>query len=237
MGKIADEKPWLCTFNDMITLLMVFFVLIFIMSEIRTENKDSLAKALRAGIGVFNKGQKVEISRPSIFNPIVEQTKPAEELYDSEDTSGGKKGKKNKEFLEKIKDNLKNTGGVDIVFSLDGIMINLNDKTLFDVGKADLLPDSYHVLDGIIDVIKDSSIQIKVVGHTDNTPIHTKRFPSNWELSTARSLAVVHYLQNKGKITPLRLSAAGYGEMKPIASNDTDEGRRANRRVEIFLTF
>jgi len=222
------EKPntlWLCTFNDMTTLLLVFFVMLFSMSDIKTEGKETLGKALRAGLGILEKGQRTEISAPSIFDPLVEveQTEVDEE-------------NKRKQFLEKVRDDLKDVGGVDVIFSLDGIMINLSDKMLFDVGKADLLPDSYVLLDGIINVIKDIPAQIRVEGHTDNTPI-TRRFPSNWDLSMARSLAVVHYFQNKGKLMPSRLSAAGYGEMKPIASNDTDEGRQTNRRVEIFLAL
>ena len=234
---MANNKPhmgWLTTFNDMITLLMVFFVLIFSMSEMKAEGKETLGKVLRAGIGVFGKGQKAEISTPSIFDPIVEQTKPAEELYDAEDALDGKK---ERQLLEKMKDALQNIGGVNVIFSLDGVIINLSDKMLFDVGKADLLPDSYYLLDEVINAVKEIPMQIRVEGHTDDTPIYTKRFPSNWELSMARSLAVVHYFQNKGKIIPSQLSAVGYGEMKPIASNDTEEGRRANRRVEIFLAL
>ena len=230
------EKPnmgWLCTFNDMTTLLIVFFVLLFSMSDVKTEGKDVLAKALRAGIGVLGKGQKTEISSPSIFEPIVDPD-PAE---DSDDAGKADRENKNRQFLEKMRDALKDMGGADVVFSLDGIMINLSDKTLFNVGSADLLPGSYALLDRVIGMIKDIPVQIRVEGHTDNIPIYTRRFPSNWELSMARSLSVVHYFQDKGKFIPSRLSAAGYGEMKPIASNDTDEGRSANRRVEIFLNL
>jgi chemotaxis protein MotB len=119
------------------------------------------------------------------------------------------------------------------------LTVNLVDRILFDSGKAEIKPDGRKVLDkvgGILNTVQDKNIQIS--GHTDNKPIVgdlLSKYPSNWELSTARATAVARYLQEQAKVDPARLVAAGYGEFHPIASNDTTEGRAQNRRIEIVL--
>lgn len=120
------------------------------------------------------------------------------------------------------------------------LTVNVVDKILFDSGKADLKPEGLKVLRQIGDILKsavDKNIQVE--GHTDNVPIRgplTERYPSNWELSTARATTVLHFLLDKVNIAGERLSAVGYGEYQPIASNATVEGRAQNRRIQIVLT-
>lgn len=120
------------------------------------------------------------------------------------------------------------------------LTVNVVDKILFDSGKADLKKDSYKVLQQIGDILKSSvDKNIQVEGHTDNVPISgslAQKFPSNWELSTARATTVLHFLQDKVGIPGERLSAVGYGEYQPLASNSTPEGRALNRRIQIVLT-
>jgi chemotaxis protein MotB len=106
---------------------------------------------------------------------------------------------------------------------------------LFDSGKADLKSEAIRLLDKIAPVLKQSQRPIRVEGHTDNVPIHTKEFPSNWELSTARAVNVLRYLVEKHEIPPQIISAAGYGEYHPIVPNDTAQNRSRNRRVEIII--
>ena len=106
---------------------------------------------------------------------------------------------------------------------------------LFDTGRTELKPAGKAALKAIAEVIRIMpERQFQVAGHTDNVPIRTERFPSNWELSTGRALRVVHFLIGEGA-EPSSLSAAGYSEIDPVASNDTPEGRRRNRRTEITL--
>jgi len=120
------------------------------------------------------------------------------------------------------------------------LTVNVVDKILFDSGKADLKPAGIRVLQQIGDILNsaiDKNIQVE--GHTDNIPISgglTARYPSNWELSTARATTVLHFLQDKVGVSGERLSAVGYGEYQPIASNATAEGRAENRRIQIVLT-
>lgn len=118
----------------------------------------------------------------------------------------------------------------------EGLVIVLSDDILFDSGKADLKKDAYPVLDKVIAIIKKKvpDKNIGVSGHTDNVPITYSNWKSNWELSSARATNVLYYLEGKG-IPPKQLSATGYGEHRPIASNDTAAGRGKNRRVEIVI--
>lgn len=117
-----------------------------------------------------------------------------------------------------------------------GLAIILSDDILFDSGKADLKTKAYPVLDYLISIIntKVSGKNIGVTGHTDNVPIKFSGWKSNWELATARATNVLYYLENNG-VSPKRLSATGYGEHRPIDSNDTAAGRAKNRRVEIVI--
>ena len=117
-----------------------------------------------------------------------------------------------------------------------GLVIVLSDDILFDSGKAELKKDAYPILDKVIAIIKQKvpDKNIGVSGHTDNVPITYSNWKSNWELSSARATNVLYYLEGKG-IPPKQLSATGYGEHRPIASNDTAAGRSKNRRVEIVI--
>lgn len=118
-----------------------------------------------------------------------------------------------------------------------GLVITVVGDVLFDSGKAKVRPEAYSILDKVARVLKEEVPQLNVgiEGHTDNQPIRYSGWKSNWELSTARALSVLHYLVDNQGISPDRVSAIGYGEYRAVASNDTKEGRQANRRVEIII--
>lgn len=118
-----------------------------------------------------------------------------------------------------------------------GLVITVVGDLLFDSGKAKIKSEAYPLLGKVSSVLKDNMAQFNVgiEGHTDNLPIKHSGWKSNWELSTARALSVVHYLAKEQGISPERLSAIGYGEYRPVASNETKDGRKQNRRVEIVI--
>lgn len=118
-----------------------------------------------------------------------------------------------------------------------GLVITVVGDLLFDSGKAKIRREADAVLTKVADFLKTNvpDLNVGIEGHTDNQPIRHSGWKSNWELSTARALAVLHYLVNEKDISPNRLSAIGYGEFRPVASNDTRDGRQANRRVEIVI--
>jgi chemotaxis protein MotB len=116
-----------------------------------------------------------------------------------------------------------------------GFKAVVDTPVLFVSGKADLVPGAHAMLSEIARIAHESSLFVTIEGHTDNTPINTAEYPSNWELSTIRAINVLRYLQGRG-ISADRLSAVGYGEQKPVAANDTEAGRQKNRRIEIVFS-
>jgi chemotaxis protein MotB len=142
------------------------------------------------------------------------------------------------ELSRSLKDEI-SKGNITIQQVRDKLTINMVDRVLFDSGQADVKPAGVNVLKQVSDVLnKITDKQIRIEGHTDNVPISTKlknRFKSNWELSTARATTVVRFLIDAGGVDRQYLSAVGYAETRPIAANDSDEGRSANRRIEIVL--
>jgi chemotaxis protein MotB len=124
--------------------------------------------------------------------------------------------------------------GFSVVRTQDGFKAVIPDPVLFSSGEATLDREVYPILDIIIDIAKRDRLSIEVEGHTDNIPIHTQKFPSNWELSTMRAVNILRYLQQNG-IPAARLAAVGFAEHRPTADNDTSEGRQKNRRIEILF--
>ncbi|MBL7069881.1 MAG: OmpA family protein [Candidatus Omnitrophica bacterium] len=146
--------------------------------------------------------------------------------------------------LERAKRTLENRLGQEIQdqqVSLQmrdkGLVITVVGDLLFDSGKADIRAEANNVLDQVGRVLREdvSDYNVGIEGHTDNIPIQYSGWKSNWELSSARALSVLHYLQKEERVAPQRLSAIGYGEFSPVSDNDTKEGRQLNRRVEIVI--
>ena len=140
-------------------------------------------------------------------------------------------------LVSELNDEIKK-GEIEVVQLKDKLTLSLVDKILFDSGKVDIKKNGKSVLDRVADIVKDiADKQIRIEGHTDNVkigPVLAAKFATNWELSTARSTMVVKYLQGRG-VDPSFLSAAGYSEYRPVDSNETEEGRAKNRRIEIVL--
>jgi chemotaxis protein MotB len=117
-----------------------------------------------------------------------------------------------------------------------GVLLQLSDRILFAAGQADILPEAVRLIEHVGAIIANHpAYSLRIEGHTDNSPIRTSRYPSNWELSTSRAVNVVRYLLDKRLIAADRLLAAGFGEYKPLFPNDTVENRARNRRVELLF--
>ena len=145
-----------------------------------------------------------------------------------------KESVKTRDLLEK---RLQGEKGVKVAVEDRGIVITFLAEILFDSGKAEIRPEAFDALTKVAKVlnkeVKDKEIAIE--GHTDNVPIKFSGWKSNWELSTARATSVLHYLVDEAEINPVRLQATGYGEFRPVADNETVEGKQQNRRVEIVI--
>ncbi len=219
----ALPLAWMTTFNDLITLLMVFFVLLFAMGTPDPEKFKNFKNQLQSGLGVMQAGQNNGEGLPN-----ESQSSAAGKMENSVETPPEKAESDN--FQE-----LTRTQGLEAEYTPKGLRITLSDALLFQSGSAGLTEEGLRLLGQISAVIKPLQRQVRVEGHTDDRPIATPRYPSNWELSAARAIGVVNYFNNQGGISAARLSAAGYGAFKPRGANDDEAQRAANRRVEIIL--
>jgi chemotaxis protein MotB len=122
-----------------------------------------------------------------------------------------------------------------VSISQRGLVVSLKEAGFFDSGSSSLKQDSYTLLNDVVSSLSSYSNSVRVEGHTDNIPISSHAFPSNWELSTARATNVLQYLTKQEDFDPGKISATGYGEYRPVSENDSEEGRRKNRRVDIVL--
>ncbi|MCS7163911.1 MAG: OmpA family protein [Thermodesulfovibrio sp.] len=168
----------------------------------------------------ITKAEKMTISLRKVFKVIDEPISFEED--------------RNKAIIEDLRKLLNDISGVNIKSDARGIVITLPDSLLFSSGSAELKPDSIEALIRISEKLKEIPGKVAIEGHTDNVPIRSSIYKSNWELSAARASSVLHFLLQRG-LSPDRFLIAGYGEYKPIAPNDTDEGRAKNRRVELII--
>ena len=226
-----NANGWLTTFNDLVTLLMVFFVLLFSMSSINADKIQDLQFALQSGLGILKQGQMVSIS--------VKDTQPVRDMSHISTQPEDLQTKGHTASADGLDADalkyLETELGIQVTHTRQGTRLSFEDQVLFGFGKAVINPQGFAFLDKIATAIKKVTYAVRVEGHTDNVPIHTKRFPSNWELSIARAVSVVKHFAEVNQIDPQRLSAVGYGKLRPVAPNDTPSNRAKNRRVEIIL--
>lgn len=189
--------------------LRIFHVLILIVTTM----------SLAGCTVIFQKGRRVDVEKISkLKNELSELERAKQELE------------------SRLKDEIKDKQ-VKVEMQDRGLVITFVAEVLFDSGKAELKPDSLSKLDQVSQVLQTTvkDLDVGIEGHTDNVPIKYSGWKSNWELSSARALSVLHQLINNTNIDQRRLSATGYGEFHPVASNDSKDGRQKNRRVEIVI--
>jgi len=231
MADEQKEKPelkepsapfWMTTYGDMVTLLMVFFILILSFSTIQLEKFKGAMSSMKGALGVL----------PENISTFKKTTDPNYEDFES------KKRQELVETMNDIEEILKKMGlaeMVDLEFTGDGVMVRMGDDLLFDSGKARIKSQATPVMDIVVQAFKGKFKEVYVEGHTDNVPIKSLQYPSNWELSGARSMSVIKYLNQKGKISPRQLTAVGHGEHRPLVDNNSRANRAKNRRVEMFF--
>jgi len=212
---------WMATFADMMTLLMTFFILIMSFSTMELDKFKMAMGSLKGALGILGTQKKLRPEQ-SWFSPYQRNIQTNSVL----------------EHVEKLRETLKENSleeKVKISVKKGELFIRIKDNMLFNSGEAKLKPNYLKLLSLISKRLFPRAKEIKVEGHTDNVPIHTSQYPSNWELSMARALNVVRYFVKYDHIDPGKLSAAGYGEYKPIVPNNSPENRAKNRRVVIKL--
>jgi chemotaxis protein MotB len=218
-----NSERWLLTYCDLITLLLAFFVVMYSMSQVDAKKFGSMSIHLRS---ILTGQMGVLKDAPSIAGKAEFGNIAMVQAIDLQ------------LFGETITRAVKNKGlQKKVAFAMDerGLVVRVMDSALFELGKANLTPEAQSMLDQLVPHLLRVPNPVRVEGHTDNAPIKTALYPSNWELSAARATSVVRYLVEKHDISPLRVSATGYGEFRPIASNDSVASRAKNRRIDLVI--
>jgi len=220
----AGMMRWLLTYSDMLTLLFALFVILYSMSQVDQEKLRQLAMALGNAFGV--KGQVSILNSGSTTD-----TKPVT-MEKSQVQLTTTQQKVQKWILQQ-----KLERDVKVRFNERGLVISLmTDKILFNSGSAAILPKTKVILSDIAEIIKQTTNPLVIEGHTDDNPVNAvgAKYKDNWEISTARAVSVLKYLEIKG-VSPDRMSAAGYAEYKPLVPNIDEMTRAKNRRIDIVL--
>ncbi len=226
-AKKAGSPSWMVTYGDMMTLLLCFFVLLFSMSTLDLEKFSLIISQLQQQLGVLDGGRT--ISREDLI-----EAGQRDELL-------GQIERSRLEFEQMFADimaYLEEKGledEVEVAFVDEGLLIRFPGRILFELGEAQLLPQAREILGELSSFFEAVDNDVTVEGHTDDWPINTPEFPSNWELSTTRATNVIRYLIEEKGLPPEQFSAAGYGEFQPIRPNDSPENRAINRRVDILI--
>lgn len=218
----SEDGGWAITYTGFILILLCFFIMLSSFSSFEEGRIIRFVKSFSNALSILPGGIKFESGKDA--------------LDDSADII-----EKNSEIADFSKDimALANKLGmekdVQISFYQKGVVVRFSDTAMFELGIAEISPEAFPLLKKIGSFISGKPCSIRIEGHTDNLPIHNEKFPSNWELSTARAVNVLRYFNEEEKIPQQRLSAVGFGEFQPIFPNDSPEQRAKNRRVEIIV--
>lgn len=251
MRKRLHEEPdnkerWLVSYADFITLLFAFFVVMYSISSVNEGKYKVLSESLH---GVFNVKQRsvnpIQVGEEIPFveeqnrgEPIIQPLigfDSADEIDPSSDQNQGGGLESIASQFEREFEDLIRQDNLDVKNKGNWLEVSVSNTILFDSGGVQPLDSALRVIERIADVLNANQNAVLVEGHTDNLPIRSTIFPTNWELSAARAASVVRYLTVEG-IGSDRMGAIGYGEHKPVARNDTAEGRRKNRRVVLLIS-
>jgi chemotaxis protein MotB len=247
-----NHERWLVSYADFITLLLALFVVMYAASRLNDGQYDQvLAGSFVSAFGAQPNGSDKAVLTPDVILPKrARKTAPiiASTLPTPDDELAVRKARRFVEAQRQQKDqmdiiareiiaafgSLVEDGQVRVIHSNLGLGVEINASVLFSPGQALLQQDSSRVIEAVAQVLKNDSHAIQVEGHTDNIPIITEKFPSNWELSAVRASSVVRLMIGNG-VEATRLTAVGHGENLPVDSNDSEEGRTRNRRVTIMI--
>ena len=248
---VEEGAPsWTVTFGDMMSLLLTFFILLFSMSELEMEKFLLASESLREAMGGTNEEAITDPTGllPDSVDPELNMEKPGSEegAVQRPPASLGLEGEVLEEFadsyLDVIRERLQrfvDENGLAETVAVDkedeGVFLRMESGTLFGSGEAVIRTDARKVLSYLSDITRELNVAVVVAGHADNQPIRSSTFASNWELSAARAAGVARHLVGDGH-PPTMIRVESYGEFRPVADNDTPQGRARNRRVELFYS-
>jgi chemotaxis protein MotB len=236
----TNHDRWLVSYADFLTLLFAFFVVLFSSSYRDNQTVKKLSQAIHIGfqeLGAFSGGESNSgVAYPNLQPDPSHYTPPAHTQPPSPASAASAVD------VVKLRQQLEGAIGQELKdhevvmrVTPEGFVISLNELGFFNSGHADLLPGAAPKIERIAKVLSLNGLDLRVEGHSDDQPIHTAQFQSNWELSTARAMAVMQLLVGDAGFDPREISVAGYGQYRPVADNATPDGRRLNRRVDLVV--
>jgi chemotaxis protein MotB len=239
-----SEHRWLVSYADFITLLFAFFTMLYAISTVDALKLQKVVAALQSAFatrtvdgvarpGSLSGGRSVELPAAATI-PASARVVPKGTPAAADGAPEAALDEVQHRLVERLAPAIKQ-GKVSIELERRGLVISIREAGSFPSGSADLPPETRAMLAEIAEPLREVGNFVRIEGHTDDTPIHTSRFSSNWELSTARATAVVALLIQELRLAPERLSAAGYSQYHPRAANDSAESRARNRRVDIVI--
>jgi len=239
LGEASNSDRWLVSYADLVTLLLAFFVVLFASSYRDAQTFHRLSEAIHVGfqqLGAFSGGERDSgVAYPNLpsskYTPQVQHPQPSAQVAGA---SSSDLDELQKQIQTALGSELKNHE-VETRVTPEGFVISLKELGFFSSGQAGLVTPAAGKIERIANVLAQHGLELRIEGHSDDQPIHSSQFDSNWELSTARAMAVMKFLVEHDGFDPRKISIAGYGEYRPIADNATPEGRRANRRVDLVV--
>ena len=240
-----SQDRWLVSYADFMTLLLGFFIVLFASSYRDSQTIRRVAQAIHIGfqdLGAFAGGESAQGSAYQNLTPTASVFTPGLSAAKLDNNNANSSAAGSPVDIAELRKQLEGAVGQELKNhevvmreTPEGFVISLKDLGFFNSGQAALLPGAAEKIERIANVLAQHGLDLRVEGHSDNQPIHTPEFRSNWELSTARAMTVVMLLVNESGFDPKRISVAGYGQYHPIADNATPDGRKENRRVDLVV--
>jgi len=241
-----SHDRWLVSYADFITLLFAFFVVLYASSQADQKKAAQVAASIKGAfqqLGVFTGTAPGDAGIPGNNTGRPDLTDAPLRLIKVAGTADKKYGAPGYGIdVDSLRSELEGALGdeirkheVQVRTSPEGLVVSLREIGFFKSGEADLLKDGRETLMRIAGILGNRGFEIRIEGHTDNVPIHTAKFKSNWELSSSRATQVVSLLIEQYHFNPTLISAAGYSQYRPVADNSTEQGRAANRRVDLII--
>ena len=228
--KKENSERWLVTYADLITLLMIFFIILYTLSRIDVAKFQNLSVSMSKAMG--SGGEILDSPGPSAV-PGIAGSVPQSAMQ----TGENQKLENVKQELEKIIKDSNLNAKVSVTSEERGVVLSFQGEVLYKLGSAELTPKARQIISGVGPILEKLPNYIRVEGHTDNLPISNTPYPSNWELSAARANGVLQMLIKNFGIHPQRMSAVAYGEFRPIVPNDSDIHKQTNRRVNVVILY